>query len=582
MATDAKIESIFYARFHDEHGPRVFHQVPEGSVIPSPSPTSIKVPFFDFQSISTYIIPNREFCNRPLSVCSNGYRILGYPVCIADSTKYERNDFIFNFCIVVDEKDDWTPLRTLVTKLARIFGNLEEQDSFLSRDEEDGAVLVAGSEGYGGEKGSKVFAVVEMIFEDLRAVGEAMIPIDESNTLNLCLFPTRKPPPSIQNHHVPLSVARFSSLQTSAWDLTIQRVIPHINGINSVARIAHLADTDISLTRRAIQHLVYYDCVFLLDIFSFSAIYAPTPTISSFIASEEMQDECRHYVHSRKSLFGKASNEVHSLLNTSDLQNSTIRDDNDPIPENTIPSRMQVINLYASLRQSLPVRDFCLARSSQLAHIDVRRFITFGVIKGFLYRVHRYAILPVTSPFSKAAADSKRGKALIPGTGVPVTLPDPMPEDSFPTGLRSRSRPRKGSEELEGDDLAQAQEDHEVAWRIAALSSGWRLPDGQSSNMAHGIGGRKVSRMQEAESPPDENGDGWRAGGRAKQRAENSSEGDHISATTSTRQRKKDREILKHADGVTCFDAVCTELRCVEREAVERMRAAGDVVFVTK
>lgn len=137
----------------------------------------MKEPFFDFQSISTYIIPNREFCNRPLGVCSNGYRILGYPVCITDSSRYERNDFIFNFCIVVDEKSDWAPLKGVVGKLARTFNNLEEQDGFLSKEEEDDLLLVAGTEGYGGEKGSKVFAVVEMVFEDLKAAGEAMIPI---------------------------------------------------------------------------------------------------------------------------------------------------------------------------------------------------------------------------------------------------------------------------------------------------------------------------------------------------------------------------------------------------------------------
>ncbi|KAF2222642.1 nitrogen permease regulator 2-domain-containing protein [Elsinoe ampelina] len=584
MATDAKIESIFYARFHDEHGPRVFHQVPEGSVIPSPSPTSIKVPFFDFQSISTYIIPNREFCNRPLSVCSNGYRILGHPVCISDSTKYERNDFIFNFCVVVDEKADYTPLKTLISKLARTFGNLEEQDSFLSKDEQDGAVLVAGSEGYGGEKGSKVFAVVEMVFEDLRAVGEAMIPIDESNTLNLCLFPTRKPPPSIQNHHVPLSVARFGSLQTSAWDLTIQQVIPHINGIHSVARIAQLADTDISLTRRAVQHLVYYDCLLLLDIFTFAAIYAPTPSISTFVASEEMQDECRHYIYCRKSLFGKASNEIQALSAAVTGQSRGLQDDNSPLPDTALPSRMHVINLYTSLRQSLPLRDFCLSRSMQLNNIDIRRFITFGIIKGIIYRVHRYAVLTSASPFSKQSTnpDGKPSKALVAGTGIPVTLPESLVEHGFPTAAQSRRKARKGGDDTEGDDLAQAQEDHEVAWRIAALSSGWRLPDGQSRDMALGIGGRKVSRMEEAESPPDADEREWQRREHERHVPDGLGDEDGVSATTSTKKRKQDREILKHANGSTSFDALCTELSCVERDAMRRMSAAGDVVFITK
>ena len=134
-------------------------------------------PLFDFQSLSSYLIPIREFCNRSLSVCTNGYRILGYPVCITDSSKYERNDFIFNFCIVIDEDADWTPIKRVVAKLARTFGNLEEQNGLLSGEEERGTVLIAGTDGYGGEKGSRVFAVVEMAFEDLRAVGEAMMPI---------------------------------------------------------------------------------------------------------------------------------------------------------------------------------------------------------------------------------------------------------------------------------------------------------------------------------------------------------------------------------------------------------------------
>ncbi|TKX19322.1 hypothetical protein C1H76_8508 [Elsinoe australis] len=576
MATDTRIESIFYARFHDEHGPRVFHQVPEGSVIPCPpSPTSMKEPFFDFQSISTYIIPNREFCNRPLGVCSNGYRILGYPVCITDSSRYERNDFIFNFCIVVDEKSDWAPLKGVVGKLARTFNNLEEQDGFLSKEEEDDLLLVAGTEGYGGEKGSKVFAVVEMVFEDLKAAGEAMIPIDESNALNLCLFPARKPPPTIYNHHVPLSVARFSSLQTSAWDLTIQRVIPHINGINSIARIAQMADTDISLTRRAVQHLVYYDCVLLLDIFSFSAIYAPTPAISTFVSSPAMQDECRHYVHSPHSLFGKSALSTQSLATGSSTQPQSPHLDPD------IPTRMQVLNLYTSLRQSLPLRDFCLTRASSLSNIDIRRLITFGIIKGILYRVHRYAVLPTPTPFSRPSPAPKRTKALIPGTAVPVTIPGSFNADegmSSPELSRRCKKGRKGSEELEGDDLAQAQEDHEAAWRIAALSSGWRLPDGQSRDMALGIGGRTVSRMEGAGSP--DGGRGWEEG---KEEGEGpDGDGEGVSATTSARRKKLDREVLKFADGMSCLDAVCTELKCVEREVVERMKRAGEVVIVAK
>ena len=151
----------------------------------------MKEPLFDFQAISNYLIPIREFCNRPLSVCSNGYRILGRPVRLTNPDKYERNDFIFNFCIVIDETAEHSAFTSVVNKLASVFGNLEEQSGFLSKDEEGDTVLAAGTEGYGGEKGSRVFAVVEMVFEDLNAVGEAMIPIGASSSASVTLVTNR-------------------------------------------------------------------------------------------------------------------------------------------------------------------------------------------------------------------------------------------------------------------------------------------------------------------------------------------------------------------------------------------------------
>ena len=256
-----------------EPGPKVLHQVPEGSIIPCPPSPTAQTPLFSFASISDYIIPRREFCNRPLSICVNRRRIIGYPICIADDVKYARNDFIFNFCLVLEERAAWSAYAGVVKKLARLFRNLEEQDGFLSREEEKKDLIVAGEEGYGG--GSKVFALCEMIMEDLNNYCECMIPIgerrfltkiartmltyisqDESNTLNLKLFPTRPPPPSIRNWHVPLSVVRFASLQTSAWDLIVQRILPYIDGVNCVSAIARLSDTDVGLARRAIAHLL--------------------------------------------------------------------------------------------------------------------------------------------------------------------------------------------------------------------------------------------------------------------------------------------------------------------------------------
>jgi Nitrogen permease regulator 2 len=52
-----------------------------------------------------------------------------------------------------------------------------------------------------------------------------------------------------------------------------------------------------------------------------------------------------------------------------------------------------LFELYCSLRQGKMLHEWIMQNRPMLGRIDVRRFISFGVIKGFLYRVHRYPIL---------------------------------------------------------------------------------------------------------------------------------------------------------------------------------------------
>ena len=172
-------------------------------------------------------------------------------------------------------------------------------------------------------------------------------------------------------------------------------ILPHINGVNSVKQIALLADADYKLVRKAIAHLLYYGCVMLLDIFSFAASYAPTAEIGSFIGNEEVQEECRRYV---------------LVSNTGLLQ---ARDGNQggTEVEREALDGIRLVELYCSLRQGQSVRSWCLEYVGIVGSIDVRRFITFGVIKGFLYRVHKYAITTgPTGPLNKV--DGKEGQRI--------------------------------------------------------------------------------------------------------------------------------------------------------------------------
>ena len=245
--------------------------------------------------------------------------------------------------------------------------------------------------------------------EDLNNYAECMIPIDDLNTLNIKLFPTLPSPPKIAPYHVPLFLVRIETLLDDNWDLTMQRILPFINGVNSIKRISILADADLKLTRKCVRHLVYYGCVLLLDIFSFNAIYAPTSEFTALILSNlEMQRECARYSNTKFSERGVFPVEEAVVVTDDERRSSGAEEDIWPLMSNGHPlDGADIVQSFANLRQGLTVREWYALNSEMLANIDVRRFVTFGVIKGFLYRVHRYAVR--TSRIKKEGAGERNG-----------------------------------------------------------------------------------------------------------------------------------------------------------------------------
>ncbi|KAL8824455.1 MAG: hypothetical protein Q9170_008147 [Blastenia crenularia] len=358
------IKAIFFSAFDVNEGPKILHQVPADSI--SPSSTSTQIPLFHFPSISSYIVPRPELCSRLLTFCTSTHRILSYPICI-HSHNYPRNAYTFSISLVLDISTPFASYATVTTKLASLLHTLEEQSRFLSRD------LSPPNTG-------KIYALCEILLEDLNNYCESMIPIDDSNTLNIKLFPTYPPPPPLYPYHVPLSTVQLDTLTDPNWDLTMLKVLPYIDGINSVKQISLLADADYKLVRKAIEHLLYYGCLLLLDIFSFSAIYAPTAELASFVEDTEMQEECARYV----ALPPEGNDEISGC---------------DPL------TGFQLVELYLGIKQGQTVKAFYLEHSEVMDKIDIRRFITFGIIKGFLYRIHKYAI--ATSQTSRRKRDDK-------------------------------------------------------------------------------------------------------------------------------------------------------------------------------
>lgn len=211
-------------------GPKVVHQVPDGAIVPSTTAPSQPL-ILTFSDVSFFVIPRQELCGNLIQVCTNGFRILGYPICMK-SPRYDRNEFIFNFCLVLAEEEDFSTYKSVVQRLADLMRGLEEQSGFLSRDHSKS-----------GE--GKVYSLCETLMEDLNNYCESMIPVgkdcsscfwwntleyscwlktDELNTLNIKLFPIYPAPPPVKAWQVPLFTVRYQAFMDENWDLTMQRV----------------------------------------------------------------------------------------------------------------------------------------------------------------------------------------------------------------------------------------------------------------------------------------------------------------------------------------------------------------------
>ncbi|KAI9729281.1 MAG: Nitrogen permease regulator 2 [Cirrosporium novae-zelandiae] len=419
------IKAIFFSKFDTKEGPKVIHQVPPNSIVPAPTtPQSSPPPrpLISFPTVRSYIIPPQEFCGRPLSICNSRHRILGHPICLSNP-RYSRNEFIFNFCVVVkeDEVREWGCYARVVSMLAELMGGLEEVGGYLSRDE---------AVGEGRENKGRVFAMCEMLMEDLNNYSECMIPIDDSNTLNTKLFPLLPPPPQIPPYSVPLLLIQPSLLSSSTLqpslsppltpsalspDLLLLLLLPHINGINSVARISRLANVSLKITTEVLRCLLWQHAIMLLDIFSFGAVYACTEAIGELI-STAMDPATSTTTNPTVNATNTTSfNSPTTTTTTTTPQQQPTTPTDGPSPSTTLNSMIhecaayvhlpnsspdinpipahRLCTLFLSLSQGKSVRSWYIENESLLTDIDVRRFLTFGVIKGIIYRVRKYAVL---------------------------------------------------------------------------------------------------------------------------------------------------------------------------------------------
>ena len=433
--------------------------------------------------------------------------------------------------------------------------SLEEQSNFLSRD------TAAPNSG-------KIYSLCETLISDLNNYCECMIPLDELNTLNLKLFPTYAPPPLVKAWHVPILTVRLESLMDETWDVTMQRIIPHIDGIRSVKQIALLADANLYITKQCMKHLIYYGCLLLLDIFSFNAIYAPTAEFASSIAAdEEMQRECARYVNTAFAPNPIDEHPSQSGLVADPIFATTTYTNNDvwPLDSSGQPvDGVGIVELFAALRQGRSVREWYSQKSEMLVNIDLRRFVTFGIIKGFLYRVQKYAFAMNQDVVQKSRRRPKGRKS---------ELRDGA-EGKHHRNLTHQSE--VDTDEDEGEDPRLAG----IISRSRNLSVGSRSK--QSYTASYQSQGVRYSESDEEKEDSDKT-ERFRNRLHQNKKLNNkhkkleSTKNHFVSSSSSFSYStaKLDSLITPYLDGTHCFDQICTELEIAEATLQKRLSRSG-------
>lgn len=255
------------------------------------------------------------------------------------------------------------------------------------------------------------------------------------------IFPSLDNPPTVLDWHVPVSTTNLSSIVDDSWDLTMKAIVPLINGVDDVHLIARKADVDLDLAKKAFAHLLYRQVVTMIDIFFYQNIYGCTPDISNFVINvDKVHEDCMNYCCVR----------------------------------HETPAPFYLVKAMSGFDHSKTVMQWIKScRDSGFDihyYLDVRRFISFGVVSGYLHRVHTY---PVSPAYIKALASGSTdliatNMGIADGTKhkdqLVVQKRDEDKEKGAENGKGKEKQPVKTKEEAEVEETEEEKATRKAEW----------------------------------------------------------------------------------------------------------------------
>ncbi|CAG2120142.1 unnamed protein product, partial [Medioppia subpectinata] len=184
--------------------------------------------------------------------------------------------------------------------------------------------------------------------DQLNANRVCNIEVSPSTTIYLKVARVQPDPQHVQDYHVP--VLQFP-VTPNQWDLTTQQILPYIDGIRHISRIALEADVEMSLVKACVQNMIYYGIITLIPIFQYSNVYLTTPRLVHLAENISLQDECIRFVSKQES--------------------------------QPLATFRSIFQLYCHMCPGMTVKDLCMKFNPSAHGIDEKALIKFGLMKGF-------------------------------------------------------------------------------------------------------------------------------------------------------------------------------------------------------
>ncbi|KAK7792932.1 hypothetical protein R5R35_008073 [Gryllus longicercus] len=332
--TGDSLRCIFLCEFHPTAGPKITCQVPENYISKE-----------SFDAVSVYIIPKAQLQRSTITITLFESKILGFPIRI-DDKKYARNAFYFNLCFVCDASARSVQYEPVVKKFADYLMTMELESHFLSNQKQTPNEKI------------RLPKMLQQVLNDLNNHKMCTLTAGTTTT-HLKVVRISKDPEPVQDHEVPIFIEDENVFRREQWDLTTYQILPYIDGVNHVARIAAEADVENNLVKSCVQNLVYYGVVTMIPIFQYSNVYAVTPKLRNLAENKDLQDRCIRYV------------------SKSVRQPATLKD---------------IFKMYSCMTYGTTIRDLCIRFNPHPLRINERKLVQFGILEGLIRRIHKYPV----------------------------------------------------------------------------------------------------------------------------------------------------------------------------------------------